>query len=137
MDKRQRFLWGGIGGLIPIVMFAADGTLQQYFNLNGSSATNASGIIGFALRVIGMFVLGGGVVYFYPEIKNQGKLLQLGLSAPALVAGLMTAGAPKAAVQPAQNSAMALIPVVYAQAAAPKPAPPTGLTARWPPTLPT
>ena len=128
MSKRQRFILGGIGGLMPIVLFVVNGTLQQSFNLNGSAVSIAA-CVSFLLRMAAMFVLGGGVVFLYPEVKQQAKILQLGLSAPALVAGLMTAGAPKTIVPPTQNSAMALIPVVYAQAAAPKPAPPTGLTA--------
>jgi len=70
MSNPQRFILGGIGGLIPVILFAANGTLQEYFNLNGSAAT-AAGIVGFMLRVVGMFVLGGGVVSSTPKSSSM------------------------------------------------------------------
>jgi hypothetical protein len=111
-EKRQRFLIGGAGGLAPILMFFVNGSVPHYFN--GSFVFIA---IGFLARAIGLFAVGGLVVLLYPEVKQPFKIFQLGLSAPAMIAGLLTAST-NSPLLPADTNATAaaLFPtVVYAQ----------------------
>jgi hypothetical protein len=115
-EKRQRFLIGGAGGLAPILMFVVNGSVLH--NFNGNFVFIA---VGFLCRALGLFLLGGFAVTLYPEVKERYKVFQLGVSAPAMIAGLMTASANSPLLPPDSNaSALALFPtVVYAQSMSP------------------
>jgi len=115
-EKRRRFLIGGAGGLAPILMFVVNGSVLH--NFNGNFVFIA---VGFLFRAVGLFVLGGFAVFLYPEVKQRFKIFQLGLSAPAMIAGLITASANSPLLPPDSNSAaLALFPlVVYAQTMSP------------------
>jgi hypothetical protein len=114
MTEKERFIIGGVGGLAPILMFAVDGSLQK--SLDGSYFLIA---LGFLARVVIMFLIGGFVARLYPEVKLRYKVFQLGVSAPAMIAGLMSASTGSAGPLLTQNvSRGELIPVVYAQTTA-------------------
>jgi hypothetical protein len=114
MSWKERFIIGGVGGLAPVLVFAVDGSLQK--SLDGSYSLIA---IGFLARVVIMFLIGGFVVFLYPEVKLRYKVFQLGLSAPAMIAGLMSASTSSAGPALTQNvSRVEFTTVVYAQALA-------------------
>lgn len=112
LKDRARFIIGGFGGLAPIVIFVVNGKFPSYFNGSFALVT-----LGFLVRAVGMFLIGGFVVTLYPEVKQRIKIFQLGLSAPAMLAGIMAASSNSSTLVPTQDvPGLALIPVVYAQA---------------------
>jgi hypothetical protein len=116
MSKRERFLIGGAGGLAPILMFFVNGSVPRYFN-----SAFAFEALGFLARAVFLFLIGGFVVLLYPEVKQRIKVFQLGLSAPAMIAGIMTASS-NSPLLPSDANAAALFlypTVVYAQSTAP------------------
>jgi hypothetical protein len=82
MKPIQRFLIGGIGGMAPILMFLANVDFDKYF-----VDIITLRLIGYLVRVAILFLIGGFTAYLYKDEKNHVKIFQLGMAAPALVAG--------------------------------------------------
>lgn len=111
-----RFLIGGAGGLAPIFMFFVNGTVSH--NFNGSFVFVA---IGFLFRALALFVIGGFVASLRNEVTDRFMIFQLGVSAPAMLAGLLTATA-NSPLLPADTNSAAMVfypAVVYAAPVAP------------------
>ncbi len=111
-----RFFIGGAGGLAPIFMFFFNGTVSH--NFNGSFVFIA---IGFLVRALALFALGGFVAYLHSDVNDRFMIFQLGVSAPAMLAGLLTATA-NSPLLPADTNSAAIVlnpVVVYAASATP------------------
>ncbi len=101
MTSRKRFLLGGLGALMPVLLsFLA---LDISAALNGSVEWTPGMVMGAALRYLVLFVVGGVVAYLHSEESKPFKLFELGIVAPALVTSLVTAQGVNAASTPLEN----------------------------------
>jgi hypothetical protein len=119
MSSYKRFLIGGIGGLAPVLMFLMAVDFERYI----VEATTLK-MLGYFIRVVVLFFVGGFVAYLHDDDVKPFKLFEVGLGAPALIAGYITtslvpATAPVAA-NPAAHSNFSIVSAAYAQ---PRPAP--------------
>ena len=105
MTKRERILIGGVGGLVPVLMFLITGDFDRFFS------HFALGVLcGYLVRATVLFFIGGFVANLYQEETQRIKVFQLGLGAPAMIAGFL-------AVSPAKAPAFVIMPIAHAQAA--------------------
>lgn len=81
----KRFVIGGIGGLAPVFALLIAVDLDK--NLLG---TTASQVAGYTLRVLALFAIGGFIAWLHETEDKPFKLFEIGLGAPALLAGLIT-----------------------------------------------
>ncbi|HXO29550.1 MAG TPA: hypothetical protein VOA80_19525 [Thermoanaerobaculia bacterium] len=84
MTTFKRVAIGGLGALMPIIL----NLLVVDFDALKVGVTFL-GVLGFVVRVLVLFSIGGSVGYFYPTEKQAFKLFQLGLGAPALLIGML------------------------------------------------
>ena len=85
MSNSQRFIIGGIGGLAPVLMFLVAVDWERYV-VDASTLK----VIGYCVRVIVLFFIGGFVAYLHGDEEQPFKLFEVGLGAPALIAGYIT-----------------------------------------------
>lgn len=85
MPTGKKVLLGGLGALTPIILnlMAVDVALL----LDNEIATT----IGYAVRVLVLFYLGGIVAYLHTDEKSPIKLFELGIAAPAIITAMMNA----------------------------------------------
>ena len=119
MTTRQKIFLGGLGALTPVVLNLLAVDLKTTFETIGVFV-----FAGYALRVVGLFYLGGLVAYLHKDENKPIKLFELGIVAPALLTTLLSAAqieAPKTekAVADNHSAALQLMPVVYAQSSDP------------------
>ena len=93
MTALNRFLWGGLGGLAPIlatfVILEAHtiGLYLEELRQGGSLLT----LVGYGVRVVGLFVVGGLWAGLHKSEIDPKKLFQLGIVAPAMITGRISA----------------------------------------------
>lgn len=87
MTTQKKILIGGLGALTPIIM----NLLVVDLNILLVNLTLFA-FIGYAIRVIVLFYLGGVIAYLHKDEKNQIKIFELGIVAPALITVLINAG---------------------------------------------
>lgn len=85
MSGYQRFFIGGIGGFAPVLMFLVAVDWERY-------VVDAPTIklVGYCVRVMILFFIGGFVAYLHNDEKQPFKLFEVGMGAPALIAGYIT-----------------------------------------------
>ena len=89
MTSHKRFLLGGGGALMPVlVSFLA---VDIGAALDNQANLTTGNIIGFTLRYIILFIVGGFVAYLHEDEQKPFKLFELGIAAPALITSLITA----------------------------------------------
>lgn len=119
LTTRRKIMIGGVGALTPIVLNLLVVDLKTTF-----ATTTALVLVGYLIRVVGLFYLGGLVAYFHKDEKNALKLFELGIVAPALITALMNGTTNvqnvnlRAGTEPAAATAGLtdfFIPTVYAQ----------------------
>ena len=130
MTTTRRFLWGGIGGLAPILatflILEAD-IIGRYLSELGQGGS-AMTVIGYVVRVIGLFIVGGLWASLHKSERDPKKLFQLGIVAPAMITGMISASNINAeSTPPAETVAMA-----RPQAMARAPSPDAAVTAEAP-----
>jgi hypothetical protein len=81
----RRFLIGGVGGLAPVFAFLLVADLEK--NLSGTNTLQAAG---YLVRVLALFAIGGFITWLHETEDKAFKLFEIGLGAPALLAGLIT-----------------------------------------------
>jgi hypothetical protein len=89
MDTRTRFMLGGIGGLAPIILFLINLDFERYV-ANATPWTT----VGYVLRAILLFLLGGFVAYLHETEEKRITLFLVGVSAPSLIAGYLSTANP-------------------------------------------
>jgi len=113
MTSMQRFLYGGIGALMPVLVTIVSLDLAHTFSKPDAFST--ANIIGFGIRYLFLFVIGGIFAYFHTDEEKAFKLFEIGIAAPALITSIITANAVKvpgqetAAPQTKTGSAFVLI----------------------------
>ena len=107
MTMLSRFLWGGLGGLAPILatfLILEAHTIALYLDemsRGGSMLT----LVGYGVRVVGLFVVGGLWAGLHKSEVDPKKLFQLGIVAPAMITGMISAsnaGAASETIEPAR-----------------------------------
>ena len=93
MTTTQRFLWGGIGGLAPILatFLILEGAIIGHYLSELASGGSVLTVIGYGVRVIGLFVVGGLWASLHKSERDPKKLFQLGIVAPAMITGMISA----------------------------------------------
>ncbi len=89
MTPRKRFLLGGGGALMPVLVsiLAVDvATL-----IDSESGLSTGNVIGFIVRYLILFAVGGVVAWLHEDETKSFKLFELGIAAPALITSLVTA----------------------------------------------
>ncbi|OQX95523.1 hypothetical protein B6I21_05005 [candidate division KSB1 bacterium 4572_119] len=86
MSTRKKICIGGLGALTPIILNLLVVDLSVLF-LNLTIFTT----IGYLLRVVVLFYLGGLVAYLHKDEKVPLKIFELGIVAPALITALINA----------------------------------------------
>ena len=116
LTTNQKIMLGGLGALTPILLNLLAVDLKTTF-----SAITIFVVVGYAIRVLILFYLGGLVAYLHRDENKPIKLFELGIVAPALLTTIISAAqierAPKAEMAATEgHPALALfLPVVYAQ----------------------
>lgn len=85
MSSFKRFLFGGIGALMPVLLAIASLDLGQNFSLGN--------ITGIVIRYGVLFCIGGFVAYLHSDENKPIKLFEFGIAAPAMLTSLMAANA--------------------------------------------
>ena len=83
MKIPKKFLWGGLGALLPIISsiaIADADTIAGYL-----SKTENMAIAGYVVKILFLFVVGGMWVYISRTENDPAKLIQLGIVAPAML----------------------------------------------------
>lgn len=93
MSPMKKFLLGGVGGLAPVLVSIAvadSGTIAAALQ-SIDLGHNAYLVLGYAVRVIVLFVVGGVWAYMHRTETDPGKIFQLGLVAPAMISSVISA----------------------------------------------
>lgn len=119
LTTRRKILIGGVGALTPIVINLIVVDLNTTFGTITSVV-----LLGYLIRVVGLFYLGGIIAYFHKEETSPLKLFELGIVAPALITAYMNGTTNvkdinlRASTEPAAATAGLtdfFIPTAYAQ----------------------
>ena len=87
MKTYKKIFIGGLGALTPIIMNLLVIDLEVLLiNLTFYS------VLGYSIRVIVLFYLGGLIAYLHKDEVNVVKIFELGIVAPALITALLNAG---------------------------------------------
>jgi hypothetical protein len=138
MSRLKRFCIGGAGGLAPVVLFFACVDFQAYMN-NAPLATT----LGYVVRALALFLIGGFVAYLHNNEDQEFKIFEIGLGAPAVLAGLIATNAANSNNNaPDKRLAIAMPPaaeqIMPTTAVAPLPSQlPSNLPGAAPTTMPT
>ncbi len=126
--RRLGFLWGGIGALVPTVLsftivdHVVVGRYLEDIAANGNGPYEA---VGYGVRIVILFLLGGFWAYLHHTVLDRMKLVQLGMLAPAMITGIINADSLSDARKPdaTQGFGLSLIAPAYAQEQPPAPSP--------------
>ncbi len=116
MSSKTRFWIGGVGGLAPVIIFLIRVDWEHIImNVTGPQ------VAGYCVRALVLFLIGGFVAYLHGDEQKPFKAFELGLAAPALIAGYITASS----LVPAQtapsvpgarpDASFAIVGVAYAE----------------------
>ena len=131
MESRKRFLYGGLGGLLAVVVWLAVSDHQAIALSIKIAITREDRLfycLGYLGRLVGLFLSGGiAVAIFNPDETEIRKMVQLGMAGPALLAGFvgvhgLPVDKPKAQVEeqqmlerPKKGACLSFSAVAYAQ----------------------
>jgi hypothetical protein len=106
MKTSQKIFIGGLGALTPIIMnlMVVDFMLLKDLTLFAA--------LGYLIRVIVLFYLGGLVAYLHKTEESPVKLFELGIVAPALITALLNGGNVEAVKNPGQPDRAASVVLV-------------------------
>jgi len=115
MKTYKKILIGGLGALTPIIMNLLVVDLEVLL-----VKLTLFAILGYTIRVIILFYLGGMTAFLHKDEDNSVKIFELGIVAPALITALINAGqidVPKVAFSETteKTSTIQLISSAYAQ----------------------
>ncbi len=87
MKTSKKILIGGLGALTPVIMNLLVIDLEVLL-----VKLTIFAVLGYAIRVIILFYLGGITAFLHKDETNPVKIFELGIVAPALVTALINAG---------------------------------------------
>lgn len=89
MSAKKRFYLGGLGALMPVLVSLLAVDIGAMLDQGGDLTTG--NIVGFIVRYLVLFSIGGFVAYLHSDENKPIKLFELGIAAPALLTSLITA----------------------------------------------
>ena len=99
MTAWKRFLYGGIGALMPVLVTII--SLDIGGVLSKHEILTTANVFGILIRYIVLFFIGGFIAYLHQEEHVPFKLFEIGIAAPALITSLIAVSAvPKAPSPP-------------------------------------
>lgn len=115
MSTSKKILIGGLGALTPIILNLLVIELEVLL-----LKLTLFAVIGYLIRVIVLFYLGGIMAFLHKDENNPIKIFELGIVAPALITAMLNAGQidlPRMKSQPENRpiSFSRLIPAAQAQ----------------------
>jgi len=117
--RRLGFLWGGIGALVPSILTftLVDHDVVARYVAGFAEGRTTYDAIGYAVRILVLFVLGGFWAFLHKGEREPMKLVQLGMLAPAMITGMINAANLSEERNPGVESAfsLALIAPAWAQ----------------------
>jgi hypothetical protein len=117
MSHFYRFGLGGLGGLLPVLATLVAIDLSSIATLVDHGGVTEGLCVGYAIRVFGLFALGGVMAAINSEVTAPIALVQIGIAAPALVTSYLT-GAVINKNQP--SGGVSIISTAYAEPLASK-----------------
>ncbi|MCU0644340.1 MAG: hypothetical protein MUC94_08755, partial [bacterium] len=112
MKTYKKIFIGGLGALTPIIMNLLVIDLEVLLiNLTFYS------VLGYSIRVIVLFYLGGLIAYLHKDEINIVKIFELGIVAPALITALLNAGQIDVSKMKAQNASNPIGSISFVSAA--------------------
>ena len=102
MSALRRFLVGGIGGFAPVIALLIAADFVKNF-VDSSTALQ----IGYFVRAFALFLIGGFVAWLHETENKPFKIFEIGLGAPALIAGVITANS----IEPKHASTFSMLPI--------------------------
>jgi hypothetical protein len=93
MTQKEAFFFGAIGGILPLLVSALTIDVGSIIEHGGLTVGN---YIGYGIRVVALVVAGGIVALVNTEVKSRIALVQLGVTAPALLTSYINAASPAA-----------------------------------------
>ena len=122
MTRWARFSIGGIGGLLPVLASFLAVDLTAFAAIVDRPNSVSLGLcVGYALRILVLFTLGGAMAVLNTEIQSPLALVQIGIAAPALLTSFVSGAAINQNQRPTRQ-ALSLI-ISSASAEEPKPYP--------------
>lgn len=119
MTRREVFFFGAIGGILPILVSIFSIDLSPI--IDHPDLLTLGNYIGFGLRVVALIIAGGVVALMNSSVRTQLRpmtLVQLGVTAPALLTSFINAGGPakdaSAALSRPTHAAFAIVSVANA-----------------------
>lgn len=113
MTQKEVFFFGAIGGILPLFVSILTIDVASLIDQGGLTVGN---YIGYGIRVVALVVAGGLVALVNTEVRSRIALVQLGVTAPALLTSYINAASP--AQLPKPHEARAAFSIVSAANAA-------------------
>jgi len=115
LKTREKIIIGGLGALTPVIMNLLVVDLRVLL-----LELTLIVVLGYVIRVIILFYLGGLVAFLHKDENNPLKIFELGIVAPALITALLNAGhieVTKAPVHTGGNPSVSIVftPSAYGQ----------------------
>lgn len=113
LSDRQRFLFAGLGGIMPTLLNLIVIDLETLL-----LSVTALSILSYLIRVLALFAIGGVVGWLNRSEHDPIKLFQLGIAAPALITAAMNGGRVSLPVMPTtpnQQVSWHILSEAYAQ----------------------
>ncbi|MER9456153.1 hypothetical protein [Mesorhizobium sp. M0478] len=117
MSKFARFLIGGVGGLLPIVATLVTVDVAAFAYLIDHDGLSEGMCVGYMIRVVALFVLGGIMAAVNSDVLNSLALIQIGIAAPALVTSVLSGASlgEKSPISPQSSSWNLLVTQAFAE----------------------
>jgi hypothetical protein len=93
MSRQDRFFLGAIGGLLPVLATLVAVDLSSIQALIDNHGITEGLVVGYSIRVVGLFALGGIMAAINTATKDPIALVQIGIAAPALVTSYLSGAA--------------------------------------------
>jgi hypothetical protein len=119
MSRISRFGLGGLGGLLPILATLVAVDLSSIATLIDQNQITVGLCVGYAIRVLGLFALGGIMAAINSEVTAPIALVQIGIAAPALVTSYMAGVEITGSKPPLRSLSSMIISTVQAEQYAP------------------
>ena len=118
MAQWTKFSIGALGGLLPILASLAAIDLAAFSKLIDVGGLTLGMCVGYGLKVVGLFLLGGIFAALNDSVTSPLALVQIGIAAPALVTSYLNAPPLE---KPPEHSAFEIVSHAYADERTPHP----------------
>ena len=93
MTQKEIFFFGAVGAILPLIVNALALDIPHIIDDGGLTVGN---MIGYGFRVVVFIIAGGIVALVNTDVKSRVALIQLGVTAPAVLTAYINAASPAA-----------------------------------------